>query len=68
MFRWMSRVMREGRIRNEYVKRSKCVASIMDKMRENKLRLFEHVMRREKSEAILPSLYTRPYAVKCLIS
>jgi hypothetical protein len=37
MFRWMSRVTREDRIMNEYVRGSIGVASIVDKMRENGL-------------------------------
>jgi hypothetical protein len=36
MLRWMSGVTREDRIRNEYVRGSIDVASIVDKMRGNK--------------------------------
>jgi len=35
----------------EYVKGSVGVASVMDKIKENRLR-FEHVMRREETEAV----------------
>jgi len=52
MLRWMSGVTIEGRIRNEYIRESIGVASIMDKLRENKLRLFGHVMRRKDLEAV----------------
>jgi hypothetical protein len=36
MLRWTSRVTREDRIRNEYLKGSIGVASIVNKMRENR--------------------------------
>eukprot|EP00102_Acyrthosiphon_pisum_P026090 XP_016663300.1 PREDICTED: uncharacterized protein LOC107884852 [Acyrthosiphon pisum] len=52
MLRWMSGVTREDRIRNEYIRDSIGVASIVDKMRENRLRWLGHVLRREKTEAI----------------
>jgi hypothetical protein len=38
LLKWMSRVTREDRIRNSYVRGSIGVASIMDKMRENRMR------------------------------
>jgi len=38
MLRWISEMTREDRIRNEYIRESLKVASIMDKMRENRLR------------------------------
>jgi len=37
MLKWMSGVTREDRIRNEYVRGSIGVASIVAKMRENRL-------------------------------
>jgi hypothetical protein len=45
-------VTKENRIiiRNEYVRCSIGVASIVNKIRENRLRLLEHVIRREKIE------------------
>ena len=52
MLRWMSGVTREDRIRNEYLRGSIGVAPIGDKMRENRLRWFGHVMRREESEVV----------------
>jgi len=38
LFRWMSEVTREDRIRNEYIRRSIEVAANMDKIRENRLK------------------------------
>jgi nonsense-mediated mRNA decay protein 3 len=52
MLRWMSGVSREDRIKNEYVRGSIGVASILDKMRDNRLRWFGHVMRREETNAV----------------
>jgi len=46
MLRWMSEVIGEDRIRNEYIRESVGIASIMDKMRENKLKWFGHEERR----------------------
>jgi hypothetical protein len=37
MLKWMSEVTREDRIRNEYVRSSIGVASVVNKMRENRL-------------------------------
>jgi len=45
MLGWMSGVTREDKTRNEYAKGSIAVASKVDKMRENRLRWFGHVMR-----------------------
>ncbi|KAL4104536.1 hypothetical protein QTP88_019831 [Uroleucon formosanum] len=53
MLRWMSGVTREDRIKNEYVRGSIGVASIVDKMRENRLRWLGHVMKREKTSAVI---------------
>lgn len=44
--------MREDNIWNEFVKGSIGVASIVDNMREDRLRRVGHVMRRVKSEAV----------------
>ena len=52
MLRWMSGVTREDKIRNEYIRGSIGVASIVDKMRENRLRWLGHVLRREETEAV----------------
>ena len=52
MLRWMSGVTREDKIRNEYIRGSIGVASIVDKMRENILRWLRHVLRREETEAV----------------
>lgn len=43
---------REGRIINEYIIGSIEVTSIVDKLRENRLRLLGHVLRREMDEAV----------------
>jgi len=45
---WVSGMTRKGRIRNEYIRGGVGVASIMDKMRGNRLRWFGLVMRREE--------------------
>ncbi|XP_050541046.1 uncharacterized protein LOC126905416 [Daktulosphaira vitifoliae] len=52
ILRWLSGMTRKDRIRDEHIRGSKGVASIVDKMTENRLRLFSHVMRREESEAV----------------
>jgi hypothetical protein len=52
LLRWMSGVTRQVRISNEYVRGSIGVALIVDKMRENRLRLFKHVMRRKKTKSV----------------
>jgi len=41
--------MREGRIRNKYVRGSN---GVVNKMRENILRQFGHVMKREDTKAV----------------
>jgi len=46
MLRWINGMTREDRIRNEYIGRSIGVTLIVDKMRENKLRWFGHVIRK----------------------
>jgi hypothetical protein len=51
MLRWRSGVTREDRMKMEYVSSSIGVASIVDK-RENRLRWFGHVVRREKINAV----------------
>jgi hypothetical protein len=45
-------VTREDRIRNEYVRGSIGVVLIVNKIRENRLRWFGHVMRREETKAV----------------
>jgi hypothetical protein len=52
ILRWMSGVTRENRIRNEYLRGRIGVALIVDKMRENRLRWFGHMMRREETKAV----------------
>lgn len=48
MLRWMSGVTKEDKIRNEYVMRGSIgIASIVDKMEENRLRWFARVMRQK---------------------
>jgi len=50
MYRWISEVTREDRIRNKYVRACINVALIMDEMIENKL--FWYVMRRRKAKSV----------------
>lgn len=51
--RWMRGVTREYRIRYEYVRGRVGMTSIVDKMRENRLKWFGlRVMRRQKSKAL----------------
>jgi hypothetical protein len=52
MPRWLSGVITEDRIRNEYVRGSIGVATIVDKMRENRLRWFGHLMRRQETKVV----------------
>ncbi|KAL4082969.1 hypothetical protein QTP88_023973 [Uroleucon formosanum] len=52
MLRWISGVTREDKIKNEYVSGSIGVASIVNKMRENRLKWLGHVMRREETGAV----------------
>jgi hypothetical protein len=49
----MSGVTREDRIRNEYMRGNNGVAYIVEKMRENRLRWFRHVMIREATNAVI---------------
>jgi hypothetical protein len=50
MLSWISGVTSEDRIRNEYVRGSIDVASIVSKMRINRLRWFGHVTSKSKSK------------------
>jgi hypothetical protein len=43
---------KNGRIRNEYVRSSIGVASIVENMRENRLRWFENVIKRKETKAV----------------
>jgi len=52
MLRWMNLGTRKDRISNEYVKGGIGVASIVDKMKENRLRWFGHVMRRKGKKIV----------------
>jgi hypothetical protein len=52
ILKWMSEVTREDGIRTEYVRGKNRVVSIVDKKRENRLRYFEHVMKREEKNAV----------------
>ncbi|KAG5594228.1 hypothetical protein H5410_035460 [Solanum commersonii] len=46
MLRWMCRHTRSDRIWNEAIQDNAGVTSVMDKMREARLRWFEHVKKR----------------------
>ncbi|KAF3633234.1 putative pre-mRNA-processing factor 6-like [Capsicum annuum] len=46
MLRWTCGIMRVDRVRNEAIRDKVGVASVEDKIREGRLRWFEHVMRR----------------------
>lgn len=46
MLRWMSGMVRNDRIRNEFICGSLSVAPMVDKMRESQLRWFSHVPQR----------------------
>ncbi|KAM3223007.1 hypothetical protein P3L10_022277 [Capsicum annuum] len=46
MLRWMCGLTRGDRVRNETIRDKVGAASVEDKMREVRLRWFEHVMRR----------------------
>ena len=48
MLRWMSGHTLRDRIRNESIRKELGVANIEDKMKENRLRQFGHVRRREE--------------------
>lgn len=43
---YVSEVTGEDRIRNEYERRSISVASIVDKIKKNRPRWFEHIMKK----------------------
>ncbi|KAG5591215.1 hypothetical protein H5410_041729 [Solanum commersonii] len=46
MLRWMCGHTRSDKIRNEVIREKVGVASVVDKLREARLRWFEHVKRR----------------------
>lgn len=52
MFRSMSEVTREGKIRNKYVRDSIKVTSIVDIIKENRLRWLGRVLKREETEVL----------------
>jgi len=52
MLRWKSGMAKKDKIRKDYVRSSIGLASVVDKMRGNKLRRFGRVMRREKTVAV----------------
>lgn len=45
--RWAGGVSRTDRIRNEYIRGTFKIAQIQEKFRENRLRWYGHVMRRD---------------------
>lgn len=46
MLRWMYRYIRKDKIRNEYIRRKGGATPVEEKMRESKLKWYEHVQRR----------------------
>lgn len=52
ILRWMSRVTKEDKIRNQYIRNSIEVASMVEKIRKNKLRWLGHDFRREEIQAV----------------
>ncbi|XP_061723665.1 uncharacterized protein LOC133529880 [Cydia pomonella] len=56
MLRWSRGITRLDRVRNEYVRGSFKVAPIPEKLTENRLRCFEHVMRRDDEYIVKKAL------------
>ncbi|XP_047995668.1 uncharacterized protein LOC125233640 [Leguminivora glycinivorella] len=56
MLRWSGGVTRLDRVRNEYVRGSFRVAPIPEKLTENRLRWFGHVMRRDDEYVVKRAL------------
>ncbi len=52
MRRYLSRVSRKGRIRNDYIRGSLGVADLRDKIRDHRLRWFGHVMRQDEEDLV----------------
>jgi hypothetical protein len=52
MIRLMSELTRLDRIKNEYMRGSVGLALIVDKMRENRLKWFGHMVKREGTKAV----------------
>lgn len=45
-------VTRENKVKNECIRKSIRVASVVDKIRENRFRLFGHEMKKKKLETV----------------
>lgn len=60
---WMIKVIREVKMRNKYIIGNIRVASIVDTMRENRLILLEHVLRK-KVRVVVKDIYIEVKNVK----
>ncbi|XP_037869228.1 uncharacterized protein LOC119628996 [Bombyx mori] len=56
MLHWAGGVTKMNRVRNEYIRGSFKVTSITDKMTENRLRCYGHIMRRDEDDVVKVAL------------
>ncbi|XP_041973821.1 uncharacterized protein LOC121729387 [Aricia agestis] len=65
MLRWAAGVTRIDKVRNEYIRGSFGVASVVEKVKESRLRWYGHIQRRDDAYAVkkvlnIPNVYKRP--------